>query len=233
VAGGQVLSTTTYSDKPLEGLVSFGATAYQHFGLATTFASVSGQYWAMFSTMGTTNTLFARVNNNGSTVDVSVGTKPTGFHLYRVQPVAGGFQFYIDNVLKTTINSVFAAGTQLRVAMSSFAGAPQPALQADWVKVSSYGSAGTFQSTVLDAGSTVHWGLIDWTATVPPGTSILVETRTGNVAGPDATWSAWTAATDGGTVGSPDGRYIQYRISFTSTGGTATSVLQDILLAWV
>jgi hypothetical protein len=232
VAGAQALSTSTYTDKPLEGLVSFGATPYQHFGLATTFASVAGQYWAMFSTMGTTNTLFARVNNNGSTVDVSVGAAPVGFHLYRVQPITGGFQFYIDNVLKTTINSVFAAGTQLRAGMSSFAGTPQPALQVDWVKVSSYGSTGTFQSTVLDAGSAVHWSLIDWTATVPPGSSILVETRTGNVATPDGTWSGWTAASDGGAVGSPDGQYIQYRVTFTSTGGAATSVLQDILLSW-
>ena len=126
VAGGQVLSADAYPNKPLEGLVSFGAAGYQHFGLATTFASVSAQYWAMFSTMGTTDTLFARVNNNGSTVDVAIGARLSGFHLYKVQPVTGGFQFYVDNVLKTTINSTFAAGTQLRVAISAFAGAPQP-----------------------------------------------------------------------------------------------------------
>jgi hypothetical protein len=176
--------------------------------------------------------LFARVNNNGSTVDVAIGARPAGFHLYKVQPVTGGFQFYVDNVLKTTINSTFAAGTQLRVAMSAFLGAPQPALQVDWVKVSSYGSSGTFLSSILDAGSTVQWGLIDWTATVPPGTSILVETRTGDVANPDGTWSNWTAASDGGTIGSPNGRYIQYRVTFTGNGGAATSVLEDILLAW-
>ena len=38
----------------------------------------------IFSTAGTTNTLFARVNDNGATQDVSLGALPSGFHTYNV-----------------------------------------------------------------------------------------------------------------------------------------------------
>src|SRR5205085_3122974 len=92
VSAVEVLSAAGSAGTPIEGRVSFAATPYQHFGLATNFASVSGNSWAMFSTMGTPDTLFARVNANGATQDVSLGALPSGFHIYRVQPVSGGFQ---------------------------------------------------------------------------------------------------------------------------------------------
>jgi hypothetical protein len=67
---------------------------------------------------------------------------------------------------------------------------------------------------------------------LPPGTSIAVQTRTGNVAAPDATWSAWADATDGGTIASPAGQYIQYRLTLTTSDPTVTPILLDILLMW-
>src|SRR5262249_23027348 len=91
VARSEILSTQAVAGTPVEGLVSFSAP-YQHFGLATDVGAVAGNYWAIFSTMGTNNTLFARVNANGFTTDVSLGALPTGFHTYRVQPIAGAFQ---------------------------------------------------------------------------------------------------------------------------------------------
>ena len=71
VAGAEVLSVQAFN-AGVQGRVSFAATPYQHFGVATDLGSVSGQSWAMFSTMNTTDTLFARVNNNGATQDVSL-----------------------------------------------------------------------------------------------------------------------------------------------------------------
>ena len=110
--------------------------AYQHFGLATDFAAVNGNYWAMFSTAGTTNTLFARVNVNGALTDVSLGSLPNGFHAYKILPVSGGFQFYVDGVLMTTINASIPSGTSLKIALSSYTATTQQSLklQADWVR---------------------------------------------------------------------------------------------------
>ena len=230
--GGQVLSAASFAHMPLEARVSIDAATFQHFGFATNLAVVSGQYWALFSTMNTTGTLFARVNVNGTQTNVSLGARPSGFHQYRIQPVATGFQFYVDNVLMTTINAVIPAATEMKVAFSSFSGSPAPALQVDTVTISSYTPTGTFVSAVLGAAAPVTWGTIDWTATAPPGTSILIETRTGNTAAVDGSWSVWSAATDGGVIGSPAGQYIQYRVTLTTADGNSTPILLDILLSW-
>src|SRR5205807_4113100 len=53
----------------MEALASFAATPYQHLGLATGLDSVSGNSWAIFSTGGATDTLFARVDAAGVTQD--------------------------------------------------------------------------------------------------------------------------------------------------------------------
>src|SRR5262249_35277702 len=62
-----ILSVPPAGSNGVEASLQFGAAPYQHFGLATSLASVSGNSWAIFSTLGTTNTLYARVNINGST----------------------------------------------------------------------------------------------------------------------------------------------------------------------
>ena len=228
VSGAEVLSTATYSDIPIEGRVSFGATPYQHFGLATDLASSSGNYWAMFSTMGTSNTLYARVNVNGATTDVSLGALPSGFHLYEVQPTTGAFVFFIDGSQVASINATFPAGTPLRIAFSSFSGSPQPPLQADWVRL----AGGTFTSSVFDAGRTATWGTASWTANVPAGTTLIVETSSGNTATPDSTWSPWTVVSNGGTVASPAARYLRYRVRLVTTDPTLTPVLDNISFTW-
>ena len=228
VSGAEVLSTATYSDIPIVGRVSFGATPYQHFGLATDLASSSGNYWAMFSTMGTSNTLYARVNVNGATTDVSLGALPSGFHLYEVQPTTGAFVFLIDGSQVASINATFPAGTPLRIAFSSFSGSPQPPLQADWVRL----AGGTFTSSVFDAGRTATWGTASWTANIPAGTTLIVETSSGNTATPDSTWSPWTVVSNGGTVASPAARYLRYRVRLVTTDPTLTPVLDDISFTW-
>ena len=48
-------------------------------------------------------------------------------------------------------------------------------------------------SEVLDAKLVSKWGALRWHADTPPGTSISVAVRSGNVAEPDETWSDWSA----------------------------------------
>jgi hypothetical protein len=232
VAGCEVLSQQTYAGTGVEGLISFGATPYQHFGLATDFSAVYGNYWAMFSTAGTTNTLWARVNANGVTTDVNLGALPGGYHVYRVQPVSGGFQFLVDGVLQSMISASFPSGTGLRIALSAFAGAPAAPLLADWVRPLLYPANGTFVSAVFDATHTVTWGTATWHASTPGNTSIIVQTRSGSTPTPDASWSDWATVVVGATIGSPTNRYLQYEVLFATPDATLTPVLSDISLAW-
>jgi hypothetical protein len=230
LAGGEVLATSANANvRPVEGRISFGATPYQHFGLATDLASVTGNSWAIFSTAGTSNTLFARVNASGATQDVSLGTLPSGFHVYLIKPATGAYQFFVDGVLLTTISATIPNASSMKIAFSSFNGAPQPALQVDWVRLDSYPASGTFVSSVFDAGGTVTWGTVNWTANVPSGTTIVIETSSST---DGVNWSSWAQASNGSAVASPTGRYLRYRITFTTTDPTQTASLSDISFNW-
>jgi hypothetical protein len=233
VLAAEVLSVPTTTTGGVEASVTIGAAASEYFGLATDLAAAKGNYWAVFTTRTTTTTLYAEVNVNGTLTDTSLGALPAGFHVYRVQPIATGFQFYVDGILKTTISKTFPSGTALKVALSATNGAPKPALQADWVHLLSYASSGTFTSSVFDAGRVATWGTASWAASLPAGTTITVQTRSGNTTTPDdGTWSAWTTATNGGALASPPGRYLQYRVILTSSDPTKTPVLFDISFTW-
>jgi hypothetical protein len=232
VVGAEAVSAQTVGTTPVEARVSFGASTYQHFGLATDLSSVSGNSWAIFSTNGTTNTLFARVNVGGSTNDVSLGALPSGYHVYRVQPVAGAVRFYVDGTLKTTIPASFASGVPLRIALSAYNNNPRQPLKVDWVRLASYPASGTFTSAVYDAGRLVTWGTALWTVNLPAGTTITVQTRSGNSAAPDSTWSAWAPVSNNGTVSSPASRYLQYRVVLTTPDPTLTPVLLSIDFNW-
>jgi hypothetical protein len=224
VAGTEVLSAQTYSSTGVEASLNFMAAPYQHFGLATDLGAVAGNTWAIFSTMGTANTLFARVNVNGVTTDVSLGALPTGFHTYAVQPLLGAFQFSIDGVVQATINAAVSVGTPLHIAMSSYS-MTSPGLQAAWVRT----LGGTFTSSVFNAGKTATWGAANWTASVPAGTTMIVLTRSGNTPTPDGTWSNWTPVSNGGTVTSPSAQYLQYLVIFVTTDPNSPTAVNDPL----
>ncbi len=95
---------------------------------------------------------------------------------------------------------------------------------------------GTFDSVVHDAKQRSRWGSVRWTASTPSGTSVVIQTRSGNVAEPDATWSDWTALgpdSEGGRSVSPAARYIQYRVQLTSAQPGVTPALRDIAITYL
>lgn len=232
VAGVQALSVPTAAGRPVEGRVAFAAVTNQQFGMATNLAAAAGNYWAVFGTSTTTNSLYAQVNINGTQTNVKIGTLSTAYHVYKVQPTATTFQFYVDGVLKTTVTGSFPTGTQARIALSAVSASPGAPIKADWVRFDSYASGGTFVSQVFDAGYVASWNAVKWTATLPVGTGIIVETSSGNTAVPDSSWSAWQAVSNGGIIASPAARYVRYRITFTTTDPTVTPILSDITLTW-
>jgi hypothetical protein len=77
-------------------------------------------------------------------------------------------------------------------------------------------SEAQYLSKVFDAETFARWGLLRWRGTP----DVVFETRSGNTAKPDKSWTAWTrlqgsAAAHGegeGKIASPAGRYLQYRV---------------------
>jgi hypothetical protein len=231
IGRAEVLSTQVVTNTPVEARLIIPAGRNFNFGLATDVVATTGQYSAVFTTRTTSTTLYARVNVNGTLTDASLGAIPTGYHVYRVQPTATGFQFYIDGVLKRTTAKTLPAGTQTHIALS--VQNATPALQADWVRLAAYPAAGTFTSSVFDAGRTATWLSASWNASLPAGTSIVIETRSGGTSTPDdGSWSAWSAVASDGTVTSTAGRYLQYRVRLVSTDPSQSAVLNDIRILW-
>ena len=52
---------------------------------------------------------------------------------------------------------------------------------------------GSFTSKVKDAQTPSRWGELTMEGRTPPGTSVELQTRSGNTEQPDATWSEWSA----------------------------------------
>lgn len=89
------------------------------------------------------------------------------------------------------------------------------------------GADATWTSKALDAGLRASWGTLSWTSTG----QVELQTRTGNTAEPDATWSPWSNALAApGKVTSPPGRYIQLRGRWSRD---PAAVISDLRLHFV
>ena len=87
---------------------------------------------------------------------------------------------------------------------------------------------GVYLSPVLDAGVVSRWGAVRWSSSGLPG-EVEFYTRTGNGPLPDRTWSAWSPArtfSGIGGDGSPDGRFLQWRLRIPggATGASASGI---------
>ena len=81
-------------------------------------------------------------------------------------------------------------------------------------------SSGTLDSDVFDAGAFSYWGRL---TNEPQSNGVTFETRSGNLDRPQKNWSAW-AKLDQGRIASPSARFLQYRLSLSSTGGMSPEV---------
>ncbi|NJM53797.1 MAG: fibronectin type III domain-containing protein, partial [Blastocatellia bacterium] len=86
---------------------------------------------------------------------------------------------------------------------------------------------GSYESIVRDAKNSALWGRIWWNA----NGNVSIQTRTGNTAKPDETWSDWSAAlTDskGGQIVSPKARFMQWRANLKSSAS-----LNDVSVSYL
>lgn len=86
---------------------------------------------------------------------------------------------------------------------------------------------GTFISKVKDTETVSSWGRVSWEGTAPPGTEVRVQTRAGNTATPDSTWTDWSPAAsrgEGEPIRSEKARFLQLRLTLAGKAGASPTV---------
>ncbi|MGH9801945.1 MAG: hypothetical protein ACRD82_16410, partial [Blastocatellia bacterium] len=95
------------------------------------------------------------------------------------------------------------------------------------------GATGTYTSSVREAATTAAWGRISW---VGEG-AIELQTRSGNTATPDSTWSDWSSAVtsaEGDTIKSPAARFIQWRATLKrGAGNSPVPRLREVTVSYL
>lgn len=97
-------------------------------------------------------------------------------------------------------------------------------------------ASGTYMSRVLDAGTRSEWLDIACLASLPEGSALTIETRSGNEPTPTATWSEWSPVgrgTERLSVRSPSARYLQYRIRFASEQAAGAPVVDSVEVRYI
>jgi sugar lactone lactonase YvrE len=98
-----------------------------------------------------------------------------------------------------------------------------------------FASTGTVLSEVLDAKLQSKWGRMTWKTNAPAGTSVSVAIRSGNIAEPDDTWSAWSAEETSPVEArgsAPLARYLQYRVTLKSDNPVVTPEFRQFTLRY-
>ena len=94
------------------------------------------------------------------------------------------------------------------------------------------GAAGTYTSSVRDAATAANWGRLSW---VGEG-AIEFQTRSGNTATPDSTWSDWSApitSAEGDAIKSPAARFLQWRARLRRTPQAAAPRLREVVVSYL
>ena len=204
----------------LEFRATFADAPLQHVGLGDT---LGGPAWAIFSTGGgsLSTGIYARSWEDGGTaVNEPLSIDPLVAHVYRIEWSSTDVKYFVDGELVAG-HAVAIAGPMRPVASDFHHGSG--ALTLDWLGMGAYPTSGVFESRVHDAGDTrAVWGRLT-TETSGDG-AIEVETRAGDTATQDATWSEWQPVGAAGEIASPIGRYVQYRASLSHPSGGSPSL---------
>ncbi len=94
---------------------------------------------------------------------------------------------------------------------------------------------GEFLSPVLDARTVATWGRLEWLAEVPANCLLLFQSRSGNSAQPNATWSEWSPPyqKNNEPILSPKARYLQLKAIFRSQSSQVSPSLQRVTLFYL
>lgn len=95
--------------------------------------------------------------------------------------------------------------------------------------------SGEYLTPVLDAKTLSIWGRISWEAELPQGALVQVQSRSGNTAEPDETWSDWSPpyVKADEKILSPKGRYLQLKINLKSQSGRQLPKVGKLLVFYL
>ncbi|MCS7014882.1 MAG: Ig-like domain-containing protein [Gemmatales bacterium] len=227
INGSALFSTSSYSSgRFVEGRLMWRGVANQHFGFAVDLTS---RYWAIFS-VGSDGQLYARTRDNRRTIEtVIAGNWYNQYHLFRVEWLSNEVRYYVNNNLVAT--HALGPSRNLRVVASDPTADATP-LSVDWLQMGPYATRGSYVSRVLDAGRSVSWGEVIWSAGTSATTSLDVYIRVGDVPQPDASWSPFILIRNSGDRLGLRGRYAQYHLVLNTNDTFRTPVLDSISLSY-
>jgi sugar lactone lactonase YvrE len=95
--------------------------------------------------------------------------------------------------------------------------------------------AGEYTSPVLDARTPTAWGRAVWDAAVAPGTSVQLQSRSGNTSEPNATWSDWSPfyVKAEEQILSPKARFLQVKVLLRTQSGKASPVFNRLTVSYL
>ena len=107
----------------------------------------------------------------------------------------------------------------------------------------SLAAAGTYRTAVHDAKTISRWGRLSWNGAGLDAAPVEFQTRSGNSARPDDSWSDWSekitaeggkaaAGFTGGAISSPPARYVQWRATLRNADGRLPR-LRTVRLAYL
>lgn len=94
---------------------------------------------------------------------------------------------------------------------------------------------GEYRSPVLDARTLSSWGRISWEGSADAGSSLQLQTRSGNTYEPNSTWSEWSPPYQKKEeqVLSPKARFLQVKALFKTPTGKATLALDTLAVFYL
>jgi len=95
--------------------------------------------------------------------------------------------------------------------------------------------AGEYVSPVLDARTPAAWGRVVWDAAVAAGSSVQLQSRSGNTGEPNATWSDWSPyyVKTEEPVLSPKARFLQVKVLLRTQTGKASPVFNRLTVFYL
>jgi hypothetical protein len=95
--------------------------------------------------------------------------------------------------------------------------------------------SGEFTSDVLNAKTISSWGKLDFEGQAPVGTTLQIQTRSGNSFEPNSLWSDWSPPIQKleEQILSPKARYLQLKVLFRAPAGNASPTLNRIALFYL
>jgi hypothetical protein len=234
VDGARVQGPTTYApSQALEFTASFSGAPAEHVGFGVTLEDGP---WALIST-GAGGGLGASTSaapGATPTFDPIAVPDPAGENTYRIEwsPTDVRYYVYVGGVELLVASRPVAISSQMRPIVSDYTADGRP-VTVDQLALMLFATSGTYESNVKDAGDPrAVWGTLSSVLDTPAGTAVALQTRSGNTAIPDASWSGYQSLGAGGAVTSPSARYIQYRALLSTADERVTPSLERVDLIY-